>query len=363
MRLRNRSIHLKVLLTLGVAVFGSLALTQLVDFGFLPFAHPVLAQDTDKATHSRVYQQAAPAVVSIETEAGAGSGTIISPDGLILTAAHIVGDAQIATVTLANGTKQQAEVVGFAEAGIDLAVLHIRGQQTLPIIPIARSESLSVGQPVFVIGNPLGQFAGNFTEGTISRIDPNRGLIQTDAAINPSNGGGPLLDANGQLVGVIVATFEPAQTAGNNRIGFAISVRQIKVLLDAVREGRAPRTAQDSFARNAQPIRLDGEWIEGDLNPTSNLLPSDNSYYNGYTFEGKAGEQVSIDMSSRDFDAYLILLTPNGRSTIKDDDSGGGTDAKITTTLPENGTYLILANSASPRAGGHYRLRVLIPSQ
>lgn len=360
MGLRNCSICSQAMLDVGITVLRVLTSAQLLHLTPFVLSPPAFAQDIEEATNVRVYQQASPAVVSIRADQGVGSGSIVSPDGLILTAAHIVQNSQVVTVTLADGKKLQADVIGFAEAGTGLAAVQIRNQRTLPTISIAAPEAISVGQPTFAIGNPFGQFEGTFTLGIISRIDQNRGLIQTDAAINQGGDGGPLLNSNGELIGVTVANLNPGQTIGNSGISFAIAGQQIEDFLAAVREGRVARTAQNPFARNAETITLDGQTIDGELTETSNILPSDNSYFNAYQFEGRTGQQIVIEMDSSSFDAYLILVSPNTTDALQDDDSGGGTNAEITTTLLEDGIYLILANSAAPGITGQYSLKVTL---
>lgn len=320
------------------------------------------AQDAEEAVNVRVYQAASPAVVSIDTRDGSGSGSIISPDGLILTNAHVVSGSQTVRVTLADGRKFDAEVIAFGEAGLDLAAVKIQGQTDLPTLQLAPPGSVAVGQRAFAIGNPFGQFQGTFTTGIVSRIDSNRGLIQTDTAINPGNSGGPLLNSRGELIGVNSAIFSPRGAAGNIGIGFAIAVDRVQTFLAAVRDGTAPRVAQQSpilgGGQRAERVTLNGAPIQGRLDDTSGVLPADNSYFNAYTFEGRAGQQVVIEMSSTEFDAYLILLAPDGRDLAQDDDSGGGSNARLQASLPVDGIYTVLANTYQSGETGNYNLRL-----
>jgi S1-C subfamily serine protease len=345
----------------GIFALDAVAPVNLLNLSRLgqPNSHQVLAQqDSEDSVNTRVYQQASPAVVSIRAGDGTGSGSIITPDGLVLTNAHVIGDAQTVTVTLADGRRAQGNVVAFGEAGEDLAAVQLQGQSNLPTVRIARPGSVAVGQRTFAIGNPFGRFQGTFTTGIVSRVDTNRGLIQTDAAINPGNSGGPLLNSQGELIGVNSAIFTTGRDSGNIGIGFAISVDQVQPFLTAVREGRAPRTAQTPrFDRNAQQVSLNGTPISGSLTNSSNVLPADDSYFNSYTFEGTAGQQVVIEMTSSDIDSYLILLAPDGSNLAQDDDGAGSTNAKVTATLPASGTYIILANSYTAGETGNYSLR------
>ncbi|HEY9647496.1 MAG TPA: trypsin-like peptidase domain-containing protein [Chroococcidiopsis sp.] len=324
-------------------------------------SHRALAQDAEEEVNVRVYQLAGPAVVSIRAGTATGSGSIISADGLVLTNAHVVGEERTVTVTAADGTEYQADVIGFGDPGLDLAAVRIRGGRNLPTISIAPANSVQVGQRAFAIGNPFGRFQGTLTIGIVSRVDPDRGLIQTDAAINPGNSGGPLLNGQGQLIGVNTAIFTTGDNSGNIGIGFAIPVDRLQPFLAAVREGRAAQTAQigpaAGMANPAQPITL-GAAVQGRLTSESNVLPADDSYFDAYTFEGRAGQQIDITMSSGQVDSYLILLAPNGENLLQDDDSGGGTNARITTTLPTSGTYTVLANSYTAGEVGAYSLQV-----
>jgi serine protease Do len=319
-----------------------------------------LAQNIDEQTNIRVYQNASPAVVSIEARESSGSGSIITSDGLVLTNAHVVAGSRTVTVILADGRRLPADVVAFGEGGLDLAAVKIRSQNNLPTLTLAR-DPVQVGQRAFAIGNPFGQFQGTFTTGIVSRLDQERGLIQTDAAINPGNSGGPLLNSQGELIGVNTAIFTGSPRGGNIGIGFAISIDKIRPFLTAVREGRAPRTAQRRGpvpgSQSPKSLALDGSVITGRLGQSSSVLPVDNSFFDLYTFEGRAGQRVQIEMSSRELDAYLILLDPNGRDLAQDDDGGGGTNARIAIALPTDGTYFLMANSYQAGQAGTYTLR------
>lgn len=324
-------------------------------------AQRALAQDAEEAVNVRVYQVASPAVVSIESGDGSGSGSIITSDGLVLTNAHVVSGAETVQVILPDGTKLEADVVAFGESGLDLAAVKIRGRNNLPTVTLADPSSIAVGQRSFAIGNPFGQFQGTFTTGIVSRIDQNRGLIQTDTAINPGNSGGPLLNSRGELIGVNSAIFAPRGAEGNIGIGFAISVDRVQPFLTAVENGTAPRTAQQSpllgGGVEAQRI-VPNTPVAGQLTDKSGVLPSDSSFFDAYTFEGKAGQEVTIEMDSTEVDPYLILLAPDGRDVAQDDDGGGGSNARLVTQLPADGTYTILANSYQPGETGRYQINI-----
>jgi S1-C subfamily serine protease len=318
------------------------------DFGQSP--RPVFAQDAEMSA----------AVVSIESDNATGSGSLVSSDGLILTNAHVVGDSRSVTVTLADGNQYAGEVIGYGETGLDLAVVRIQGND-FPTVRIAEPGSVRPGQQVFAIGNPFGRFQGSITQGIVSRLDRDQGLIQTDASINPGNSGGPLLNRNGELIGVNTAIYAPRGSTGNIGIGFAIPVEQIQPFLAAVNQGAAPQTAQQQTPfvgeRSVQTLTFDSQ-IEDRLDDSSGILPADNSYFNAYSFDGQAGQQVVINMNSNEFNSYLIVLSPTGTALAQDDDSGGGRNSQLDLTLPDDGTYLILANSYAPGETGNYQLEL-----
>lgn len=324
--------------------------------------HAALAQDAEEAINVRVYRAASPAVVAIETATGTGSGIIIRPDGLVLTNAHVVSGSETVTVKLSDGREMEGRVVGYGEGGLDLAAVQVQGNaRNLPTVEVADPGSVEVGQRAFAIGSPFG-FQGTFTTGIVSRVDRDRGLIQTDTAINPGNSGGPLLNSRGELIGINSAIFSPSD--GNVGIGFAIAADRIQPFLVALDEGRAPQTPQQSpllaGGQPAQRLALAEApvEVEGKLSDESSVLPSDNSYFDAYTFEGTAGQRVLVEMSSEDLNSYLILLSPGGDNIAQDDDSAGNKDSRLEVTLPEDGIYTILANTYSAGEIGDYTLNL-----
>ncbi len=155
-----------------------------------------------------------------------GSGVVIHEDGYMVTNAHVVNNAEQIKVTFSDGSEHPAAVVS-ADEGKDLAVLKIQAGGKLLFIHLGRSNDLMIGETVIAIGNPFG-YSHTLTTGVISALGRDiqvskdfwlRGLIQTEAPINPGNSGGPLLNINGELVGITTAIRPEAQN-----IGFAIPV-------------------------------------------------------------------------------------------------------------------------------------------
>jgi serine protease Do len=176
-----------------------------------------------------------------------GSGFIISADGIVVTNNHVISPPdsraklEAITVTLADGTEYEADVVG-ADAASDLAVLKIRSNTTFPFVKFGDSAATRVGDWVVAIGNPFG-LGGTVTAGIISAVYRNTGqggaydrYLQTDASINRGNSGGPLFDMRGNVIGINNAIFSPS--GGSVGIGFAIPAEIAAPIVETLRAGQ-----------------------------------------------------------------------------------------------------------------------------
>ena len=167
-----------------------------------------------------------------------GSGFIISEDGYIITNNHVVGDAEKITVRLSDKEEHEAKVIG-SDDRTDIALIKIETKQTLPTVPLGKSASLQVGDWVIAIGNPFG-LEQTVTAGIVSAkgrvigAGPYDDFIQTDASINPGNSGGPLLNLEGEVVGINSAIF--SQGGGNIGIGFAIPIDLAKSIVAQLKD-------------------------------------------------------------------------------------------------------------------------------
>ncbi|MCT7978234.1 S1C family serine protease [Laspinema olomoucense] len=231
-------------LLLSILTAGAIATSSLVS---LPFSTVATAFSADEQTSINVYQQASPSVVTIRVGRGAGSGSIISADGLVLTNDHVVSSARNGRVEVLTSTGQTytGDVIATDRRN-DLALVRLRTSDPLPALPIASRDGIQVGQRVYAIGSPFG-LSGTFTTGILSRISDN-GDLQTDAAINPGNSGGPLLNSNGELIGVNKAILSPGR-GGNIGIGFATSAT---VAQDFIATNRS-RTVAQGTSRTPSP--------------------------------------------------------------------------------------------------------------
>lgn len=180
---------------------------------------------------------------------GLGSGAIIRPDGYIATNNHVIGNASSLKVKLYDGTIKEAQVVG-RDPQSDLAVIKIEAEG-LPTVPLGRMEDVRVGQWVLAFGSPFSESLDNSvtagivsavgrTGAQLSSISPFSAFIQTDAAINRGNSGGPLVNLQGQLMGINSAILSP--TGSNSGIGFAIPVSVVEnVITQLIETGRVDR--------------------------------------------------------------------------------------------------------------------------
>jgi len=197
------------------------------------------AYSGEEQTNISVYESVSPAIVSIDADiedgVSSGTGLIIDASGIILTSSHVVEGEKKIKVTLSNGQKYDAQLISDNKKKSDFALLKIKSKSSLQVIRLGDSSKVKVGQKVLAIGNPFG-FDRTLTTGIISRVDKERNKIQTDAAINPGCSGGPLLNTNGEVIGINQSIYNPDNNKSNIGIGFAIPVNTAKNYITEVKK-------------------------------------------------------------------------------------------------------------------------------
>ena len=258
--MKGRILILTALLAGGFFLFTSKANWSVNDVKrgtSTPWQGPTIAQgaglSSDELNNIEIYKMANQATVNISSTVyrqtwlevypakEAGSGFLISADGRVLTNNHVITGSQQIEVTMADHTNYKATVLA-RDPQNDLALLQIKPKKTLPYLRLGDSDKLQVGQKVLAIGNPF-RLEGTLTTGVVSALgrditSENRileGLVQTDAAINPGNSGGPLLNSQGDVIGINTAIYGPGSNIG---IGFAMPINRAKVMLDDYSAGR-----------------------------------------------------------------------------------------------------------------------------
>lgn len=221
-----------------------------------------------------------------------GSGFIIDPDGLIVSNNHVIDGAYDISVTFDDGTVARAELVGATKIG-DIALLKVTLDRKLPAVSFGDSTHLRVGDPVVAIGNPLG-FGFSVTTGVISALNRNISLspfddfIQTDAAINHGNSGGPLFNLQGQVIGVNTAIISPGADGGSVGLGFAIPAYNAKFVADElIKYGHV----------RAGTLGVEGQDVTSEIAKAAGL-PAD----------------MTLDMNGRPGFGMIVTEVPDGSS-------------------------------------------------
>ncbi len=262
-----------------------------------------------------------------------GTGVIVDERGLIITNKHVVGSGKNILVCLHNGTEIAGDVL-MSEAKFDLAVVRVKAGKTLPALRLAPTLDLMVGEDVIAIGHPYG-YVNTVSRGIISALereitlpsgDVLNGLIQTDASINPGNSGGPLLNVNGELIGINVALRDGAQG-----IAFAINAGTVEKVLSkhfsafkvsGVFHGL--KTEEKVLAQTGDRQRLQVTETAGNLQAGDQIVTVANkTVANGFDLERalwgkKPGENVDVKVvrQGREVTATLTLAAGQGAGAV-----------------------------------------------
>ncbi|HVN26606.1 MAG TPA: trypsin-like peptidase domain-containing protein [Candidatus Paceibacterota bacterium] len=288
-------------------------------------------------------------------QVGGGSGFIISSDGLILTNKHVVSDIGASYSVLTNDGKTYDATVLARDPSQDLAVLKIKASG-LPTVTLGDSGSLELGQSAIAIGNALGQFSNTVSVGVVSGLERTvtaaapdtgaeetiAGVIQTDAAINPGNSGGPLLNLQGQVIGIDTAVAEDAQG-----IGFAIPINQAKRDIASVETTGnivAPYLGVryvplDPATANENGLSVNyGAWVKGSSSSAPAVQPNSPA--------AKAGVQAGDIITAIDgtpIDATHDLATMVNQHSVGD---------TVTLTISRGGKQLSVQATLTQRPAG-----------
>ncbi|CAN5434310.1 DegQ family serine endoprotease [soil metagenome] len=285
---------------------------------------PPVVQPKELTSYRDVVKQVLPAVVSIEARGGkkskeenlgTGSGVLIDPSGVVLTAYHVVEGAESAEVTLQDGRRFISSVIRH-DPKTDLAVVKLNSVDPLPFLEFADSDTLEVGDRVLAVGAPFG-LSGSVTHGIISakgrtnlKLNTYEDFIQTDAAINPGNSGGPLIGLDGKIVGINSAI--KTRSGGFQGVGLAISSNLAKdVGKQLLTKGSVARGYLGISIRDVEPAIARRLRIDGGVTVTK-------------VYDGTPAAKVKL----RDGDVILSL----GGFTVKD----AAVLPKIVAKLPLN---------------------------
>jgi putative serine protease PepD len=323
---------------LGTGWFGSQALTDDAGTTAQPAAAvvqqptqpgqptPPVAPNTDEPAEA-VATALGPAVVQIERGDGLGAGVVYDAEGLVITNAHVVGDASEVDVRFSDGDKRAGTVVG-ADPSSDIAVIRLDDASGLTVARLA-TDNVRVGQSVFALGSPFG-LQSTVTAGIVSAVDrPVDGeqgvainMIQTDAPINPGNSGGALANRAGEIVGINTAIF--SEKGENNGIGFSIPIGTAKSVADRIVSGQ-PLTKGYLGVRTSTPTdgsagALVAQVDEGTPAAEAGLTEGD--------------VIVAVDgqvlRGSQDLSARILAMAPGDTVTLEVERDGGAFETEVT---------------------------------
>ena len=349
--------------------------------GEVPTQKAIAQETASKKSAHDIYKQSSPGVVTVRTQQGHGSGFIVSEEGLIITNAHVIkapprpGQTEnynpkifdyVVTVEFSDGKQANADVMGFAKGGLDLAILKIHRKKNLKVLNLASNSSAKVGDRVFALGSPIDKdYRDTFTQGNITRLDSQSLTIQHDAAIQPGNSGGPLLDSYAQVIGVNTSGMGKLNSGMNS----AIPVSKVKSFIKSYHKKDISPVSTLPYPSDKPEfvtIKLDGKTIKDELTNDDFVNYQTNRFAKLYQFQGQAGQKIEIEMTSKNMAMNPVLTlyqqveSDEGKSVIEIDNNNdreaGDLNAQINITLPENGIYIIEASAFDRGETGKFSL-------
>ncbi|MGF1538161.1 MAG: S1C family serine protease [Elainellaceae cyanobacterium] len=346
------------LVALQAAVLGTIVGEVISTQPQLPNARVAFAQDNK-------VQEVESATVYVETDRGSGSGVVVDPNGLVVTNAHVLEGASEVSVKI-QGRQYQARVVSMGDSRcLDLALLQIEGAQNLAIAPLGDAESVYKTQAIYAIGFPLGNSissdSATITRGIISNIHPDIGRIQLDSPISPGNSGGPIVDSDGNLIGIATSGAR-----GANDINSAISVDKVTTFINAYRHGVSippvimPGSAPDGDALS-KALPVNGDAVQGVLQTGDSRLCLNSGLSDLYTFEAEAGQNIMLELSQMDMGGHVFLVGPDGELVAQATTESREQSSFILEKLAQTGTYTVVTSAADANYSGRYQLRATRP--
>ena len=296
-----------------------------------------------------------------------GTGFFVAPEGMVVTAAHVLSDAAGCSIELSDGEKMRCSVAA-SDTGKDVMLLMISG--TAPaMLRWGSSARAQDGDEVSVVSNPLGQLPGTLSKGIISasRVVNGTRLLQISAPISHGSSGAPLLNAQGLVIGVIRSTMERGQALNFATATDAIrnlqtdpaAVAEAQIMLrkPTVASRSEPPSGTSTTSAPAHAIGVD-QSVNGELTSNDELY-TDTTYYQRWRLSAAPGRDVTVDLSSSDFDPYLMVRGV-ADTTLQNDDGGPGCTARIVFPVRSSGPFTILVNTTSSphHQTGHFTLSV-----
>jgi len=288
-----------------------------------------------------------------------GTGFFVT-EGYVVTAAHVLEGAAGCRIELADGQQQRCSVAA-SDSVKDVTMLMVPGAPPATL-RWGVSEAVKDGDDVTVISNPLGQLPGTVSRGIVSasRVVHGTKLLQISAAISHGSSGAPVLNPRGQVIGIVRSTIEAGQS-----LNFATATDAIRNLNNdqvAVAEGQGlltpksvintantPGGRSNTSSLAGIPQLSMGQTINGALTSSDSLYP-DTTYFKYYQFTTAPGRDITLDLSSSDFDPVLIIRGEDLAASIINDDGGPGCASRVSQTFTGRGPYRILVNTtSSPR--------------
>lgn len=360
---------------IGIPVLGLVVVNYLASSAFAQ----TLSAD------SRQYAQEVTVLIARRNSAGGvdpvGSGVIIAKSGNtydVLTATHNFGDqAQYAIKTYDSKIYNIEEInkLSYQENLLDLTVVRFSStsKTNYRVVEVINNSSLVVGgTPVYICGFPQSSLGFEIVPGEVTGNDKRdlAQLIQAqdkikfkgynlryNAETDYGMSGGPILDSNNRLVGI----HGRQSSSESSRVKIGIKIDTFWAVAPSDLRNRILSPNYSTPSNGNQNLLNDVLVYRGTLESGDSVLASDKSLYDEYTFEGKAGQRVSILLESSDFDTYLAVFTPNGELWQEHDDiSNNNSNAQITVTLPTTGTYRVIVNAYNSQEKGRYTLKITL---